>query len=796
MSILPSKKIIGLSSEEAALRMQQGRNNKPVESASKTVKQIIFSNVFTYFNLIFFVIAIALICVGEFKHLTFLGAVIVNTIIGIVQECNSKRTLDKLSLINAPCATVLRDSAAVRVPVEGLVIDDVIILGAGDQIPADAVVLSGSCSVNESLITGESDEISKKEKDNLLSGSFVVSGKCFAKLTAVGEDSFASKLTLDAKRMKKRKSAGMMRSLTMLIKFIGIVLIPLAVGMIYREITLYNNPANEAVVNTSAALIGMIPEGLYLLTSVALAVSVMRLAKQKTLVHELGCIEALARVDTLCVDKTGTITEPGMHVDGIVCIDDVYDDEFINENLAELIGNLEPDNDTMRALWEYYQPDDVAPAKKVVPFSSSIKYSGAELSRKDAFVIGAPEFILTDRYYEIKATVDEYAATGARVLLFAAYSDSLKGGTLDSKQVTPIALILLCNHVRENARETFGFFLENGVAVKVISGDDPATAAGAARDAGIEGAENYVNAGTLKTDKDIYDAAQKYTVFGRVTPEQKRKLVIALKSQGHTVAMTGDGVNDVLALKEADCSIAMASGSEVASQVSDLVLLNSDFAAMPSVVAEGRRVINNIERSASLFLVKNIFSFFLAIISVFAAFEYPISPANLTLINTMTIGIPSFFLALEPNHSKVKGKFLRNVLYRAAPAGALDLFMLIFIVMFKDAFNLPSTEVSTMCTLILGVVGMIMLWYVSKPFDKPVNAFHIVLFFMMGVLMILGLVYLPFIFDVSSLSYGAILILVLLVMLSVPLMISLRWIMSKMAHGLNRITLKMKKQNN
>lgn len=775
--------VIGLTTSQANERKLCGQYNKSVEAPTKTVKQIILSNIFTYFNLIFFIIAIALICVGGFKHLTFLGVIFFNTVIGIYQEINSKKTLDKLSLINAPTAVVFRDGQAVKIPTEELVIDDIVVLGAGNQISADAVVVSGSVNVNEALVTGEADEIVKNNGDTLLSGSFVVSGKCYAQLTAVGEKSFVSQLTLDAKKMKKKQRAGMMKSLTLLVKIIGIIIIPIGAFLMYNELNVHGSSISDAVINTSAAIIGMIPEGLYLLTTVALAVSVMRLAKQRTLVHELGCIEALARVDMLCVDKTGTITEPEMSVTGIISLDDTYTDEELTVTVRDLVCNLEPDNDTMKALRSYFMGEITDRALKTVPFSSSIKYSGAAFEKHGNLVIGAPEFVLMTRYGEIREEVEKHSSLGERVLLLASYDYELDGGALISNGVHVIALVTLVNKVRENAFETFKYFQDSGVEVKVISGDDPRTASGAASQAGIIGAENYINARELTDEAAIEDAALKYTVFGRVTPDQKRSLIRALKKSGHTVAMTGDGVNDVLALKEADCSVAMASGSDVAAQVSDLVLLDSDFAAMPSVVAEGRRVINNIERTASLFLVKNIFSFFLAIIAIIAMFEYPISPANLSLINGLTIGAPAFILSLEPNTEKVKGKFLRNVLYRAAPAGLCNLFCIIFVVMFREAFKLPADEVGTMCTILLANIGFIMLFITCTPWNK----LRIALFATMIAGFFGGYLLLGGLFDVVPLSFGCGLITTLLFLMGIPLMITFRWLFDKMSQGFKKI---------
>ena len=781
---LPDKadNLTGLSSSEVQLRFDAGKYNKPVDPPSKSVKQIIISNVFTYFNLIFFIIAAALIVFGKFSDLNFMIVIIVNTVIGIVQEIKSKKTLDKLSLLTAPTAEVLRDGVTSRIPINELVLDDIVILSTGSQICADAEVVSGEITVNEALVTGESDEITKAEGSSLLSGSFVISGKCYARLTAVGEDSFVSKLTIDAKKMKRKQRAGMMKSLTRLVQVIGILIIPIAVFMIINGIN-NGQTAGDAVSSTSAALLGMIPEGLYLLVSVALAVSVMRLAKKRTLVHELDCIETLARVDMLCVDKTGTITESQMQVIDTVTLAAGIKDYQLDDMISALVSNLPPDNDTMKALNAYFARDSFPKAEKIVPFSSKFKYSAAEVDGS-VYVIGAPEFVLGSRYDQFSSLVEEQIMGGCRVLLFASYSGALDGKTLTPNLVRPLALVKLVNPVRENAADTFSYFASQGVKVKVISGDSPMTASEAAQSAGIPDADRCVDLSSLPDEKAVIDAAKEYTVFGRVTPDRKRILIRALKNAGHTVAMTGDGVNDVLALKEADCSIAMASGSDVAAQVSNLVLLDSDFAALPSVVDEGRRVINNIERSSSLFLVKNIFSFIFAIIAILASFNYPIRPSNLSLVNMVTIGIPSFFLALEPNHSPVTGKFLRNVLYRATPTALCDVFVLIGVTLFKIAFDLPETETSTICIVLIAFVGFIMLFQICRPF----NPLRIALLCAMPVLFVLGLTLLPWFFNVYPISFGSALVMAVFMLLAVPVIFVNRYLFDKASVLWKKIT--------
>ena len=700
---------VGLSAADVQDRTDKGYANLSVTSPTNTVRHIILSNVFTYFNFIFFALAAALICVGSFNNLTFLGVILVNTAIGIVQELNAKRTLDKLTLLAEPRATVVRDGKESAIPTESLVVDDIVIFSAGNQICADAVVVSGEVQVNESLVTGESDEITKRAGDSLLSGSFIVSGVCRARLDKVGHDSFVSKLTLDAKKSSKSGHPGMMRSLTRLVQVIGVVIIPMGIALFLRQRAMLDLTTKENVEKTTAALIGMIPEGLYLLANVALAVSVVKLAKKETLVHDLKCIETLARVDVLCVDKSGTITEPVMEVEQIISLNEQTSEAKLESLLTDFAGNMAADNNTMQALKNRFGKPRFRKAVSVQSFSSTTKTSGVSFGDAEHYLLGAPEFLLKDGYDLWRAHIEPYAATGCRVLMFAHVGAD--------RILTPLGLVLLTNKIRPNARATFEYFTEQGVAIKVISGDNPLTVSAAAAAAGIPDADNGIDLSTVKTDEALEDAAASYTVFGRVTPEQKRKLVRYLKKAGHTVAMTGDGVNDVLALKEADCSVAMASGSDVACQVSHLVLLNSDFASMPSVVAEGRQVINNIERSASLFLVKNIFSFVLSLISIFAVFAYPLTPVQLSLISTTTIGIPAFFLALEKNENLVRGKFLRNVLFRALPAALTDLFIIGGVILFEHAFSLENEMISTISTILMGGVGFAMVFRISRPFN-------------------------------------------------------------------------------
>ena len=757
------EKLTGLTAAEVERRFAAGHDNREIEPPTKTVGEIFATNVFTYFNLIFAILAVGIIIAGSWKNLTFMIVVIANTAIGIVQELRSKKTLDKMALLTERKCTVMRDGEERVIGVHDTVLGDTVVFTAGSQIFADAIVADGAVVVNEALITGEADEIRKTRGASLVSGSFVMSGKCYARLTAVGENSFASKLTIEAKKSKRRGKSEMMRSLTRIVTVIGILIIPLGAALMFKEMKWLGHDLSESIVHTVAALIGMIPEGLYLLTSIALVASVIRLMRRKTLVHELDCIETLARVDTLCVDKTGTITENKMTVEDVLPLYSDITAEAVEAVMADYVYAHMSDNATMIALKNYFTGEVKRKAVFTVPFSSSRKYGAARFEDGETYVLGAPDFVMGEDFKTISHLVDKYSAKGCRVLLLSAFSGDISGG-LSFGTITPVALILLANKIRESARATFKYFSDNDVAVKVISGDNAMAVSDVARRAGIAGAEKYVDARELETDESIDEAVEKYTVFGRVTPEQKKKFIRALRRAGHTVAMTGDGVNDVLALKEADCSVAMASGSDVAAQASHIVLLDSDFSAMPSVVAEGRRVINNIERSASLYLWKNIFSFVLAIITLAFTLPYPLEPSQLSLISALAIGFPSFVLAMEPNESLVRGHFMKNVLYRALPAAITNLSMTIGVMIFCLVFEIPKLEMSTVCAMIVGLVGLLMLFSTSLPFNK----IRVALFVSMAVALVLGAVFGAKIFSLVPLSLQSSLILGTFSILSIP----------------------------
>lgn len=707
----------GLTQAQVKERMEKGWSNAPVDSPSKTTKEIIISNVFTYFNLIFLVIAVLLLLVGAFRDLTFLPVIICNTLIGIIQEIRSKKVLDKLSVLNAPKATVVREGKLQTIPAEKAVLDDVVKFQAGNQICADATVIDGEVQVNESLLTGESDEITKKPGDTLMSGSFVVSGSCLGRLEQVGADSYISKLTLEAKATKEGEQSEMIRSLDKLVQIVGFLIIPIGIVLFGQQYLLGDSSIKTSMQAMVAAIIGMIPEGLYLLASVALVVSVMRLATKKVLVHDMKCIETLARVNVLCVDKTGTITENTMKVHDVISLEPYEKEELppLKELLGDFAHAMSKDNITMAAMQEYFTQGSGQVATSVTSFSSAFKYSSVTF-HTTSYVLGAPEFVLRDDYEIYKETIESYGSEGYRVLVFGRYEGTPDGKAL-TEAVVPYGLVLLANPIRKEAWETFQYFADQGVDIKVISGDNPVTVSKVASQAGIANADNYIDASQLKTPDDIKQAVLKYTVFGRVTPDQKRQFVRALKEAGKTVAMTGDGVNDVLALKDADCSIAMASGSDAAAQASQLVLLESNFSCMPSVVLEGRRVVNNIERSASLFLVKNIFSFLLSLFSMAFMITYPLEPSQISMVAMFTIGIPAFLLAMEPNKKMIEGHFLTNVLLKALPAGLTDVLIVGFLTVFGQTFGMSNEEISTAATLLLAIVGLMILFKISKPMN-------------------------------------------------------------------------------
>ena len=711
----------GLSTKQVEKLTLEGKVNVSVGKQSKTIGQIIAGNVFTYFNLIFAVFAVLLALVRSYNNMTFVPVIIFNMLIGIIQEIRAKKVLDKLTVVNAPKTSVIRDGQLHTIDSETLVKGDLCVFSAGNQLSADAILVDGFVRVNESLVTGESDEVVKNAGDILLSGSFIVSGECKAVLTNVGLDAYAAKLAIEAKAGRKKQKTDMMESLDKLVKTIGVLIIPIGIGLFLQSRFAVGSTIKGSIDSMVASLVGMIPEGLYLLASVALVVSVMRLGKKNVLVHEMNCVETLARVNVLCVDKTGTITKPEMSVTHVEILDytadsgEAVDSHGVDRIIKNVVGAIGSDNATMEAIHKYYGVNEEKECDQVFPFSSQNKYSGARYG-KDVYLLGAPEYLLLEAYPDYKKIIDKYSGNGERIVVFGKANEEITGEAV-TRAITPMAFIILENEIRETAKDTFDYFKQQGVAIKVISGDNPVTASRVAIKAGIENATHYVDATTLKTDDDITQAVEKYTVFGRVIPEQKKKIIEAFKVAGNVVAMTGDGVNDVLALKCADCSVAMASGSEAASNAAQIVLLDSDFSKMPHVVGEGRRVVNNIKRSASLFLAKNIFSMLLTIFTLISVNLYPLYPTQLSFLGVFTIGIPAFFLALQPNKSLIKGDFLLNVVLKALPTGLTDFIVVTLITIYGNCTGLAHEQTATAATLVLLTVGMAALIRVCMPFD-------------------------------------------------------------------------------
>ena len=711
---------VGLTPEQVAKYRACGWTNRSVEPPSKTTKDIIRENTLTYFNGIFLLLAILLFMVGAYNDMTFIPVIVANALIGIVQEISAKKTLDKLNMLNAPKAKVVRGGKIRTIAAVSLVLDDIVIFEAGNQIPADAVVVEGSVKANEALLTGESDEIVKNPGDSLMSGSFIVSGSCRARLVSVGPDSYINKLTLQAKSVNSSgEESEMIQAINKIVLVAGIAIIPIGILLFYQGVWVQQNSITEAVRSMVAAVVGMIPEGLYLLSSVTLAVSTAKLAYKKVLVHDMKCIETLARVDVLLTDKTGTITENKMYVNDVIALPPYEQDESLPP-LETLLGDFmaaeEADNITMSALKEYFNQGDPAAALSHTGFSSQYKYSSVTLST-GSYVLGAPEFLLKDDYDTYRDKIDEQGRKGFRVLVFGRYAGKADGNELTEK-VSPFCLVVMGNRIRKDARKTFKYFDRQGVTVKVISGDNPVTVSEVARQAGIANPDLYIDCSTLKTKEEIYDAVRKYTVFGRVSPDQKRQFVKALQAQGHKVAMTGDGVNDVLALKDADCSIAMAAGSDAAAQASQLVLLDNDFSHMPEVVQEGRQVVNNMERSGSLFLVKNIFSLLLSLFTLFAGLSYPLRSSQISLISAFTIGVPGFFMSQLPNTNRISGNFLGNIIRKALPAAITNFIVIASLVMYGEVFDVSSIDISTASAILMAIVGFMILYHIVKPMDK------------------------------------------------------------------------------
>ncbi|MGO3696416.1 MAG: cation-translocating P-type ATPase [Lactococcus lactis] len=755
----------GLTSFEVEERIRQGKINKNIDETDRPVWEIVKRNTFTFFNLIFAVIAILISLVQAWNQLIFLPIIVINTIVGIYQEIKAKRYLDQMTLLHAPQSTVIRNGQQEKIASDDLVEEDIIILKTGNQIVADARIVEGSIFVNESLLTGEADEIEKNIDDKLLSGSFVVSGEAKVILEKVGKDSYISKLTEQAKLVDHGEDSEMLRALNKLLKWVSFIILPIAVILFTQNYFVNHNTLQTSVVAMVAAVIGMIPEGLYLLTTIALTLSSVKLARNQVLLHNMKSIESLARVDVLCVDKTGTITEPRMSVEQVFVSpsSNISEAKFMSL-LSDYISANTDDNDTMKAIREFMLAkgdlqNKMTGVKKIIPFSSKVKYS-AVCFENESYLLGAPEIVLGKTYEKVSSEINHLLEEGFRVLVLAGTKEKI----YDQLNLGAYALgyVVLANPIRENAKSTFNYFAEQGVNIKVISGDNPQTVSAVAKRAGITGAERFIDANLLKTKEDLDQAVESYTVFGRVTPDQKRRLVQALKRKDHTVAMTGDGVNDILAMKSADCSIAMASGSDAATQVAQVVLLDSDFGHMTQVVTEGRRVVNNVQRSAILFLVKNLFSIILAIISAIFVFTYPLQASQLSLISLFTIGIPGFLLSLEENDKRIEKDFIKNVILKALPASLTEITAVLGVVIAGAAFKLTASEISTSAVILLAVVGFMILTKISAPLNR----------FKMGIIIfnIVGIIISGFMFNslfsISKISLDSFVLVALLSLFS------------------------------
>ncbi|MBR3392643.1 MAG: HAD-IC family P-type ATPase [Firmicutes bacterium] len=704
----------GLTSQEVEERIQTGQSNR-TGGGTKSVGRIIWEHSMTLFNIVNLILAIAVAAVGSFKNMLFMGIVFSNTAIGVIQEIRSKRMVDKLSIMVSAKIEAIRDGQRKLILSDELVKDDLIHLKRGAQVPADAQIIYGNADVNESLLTGEPDLISKTVGDELFSGSFLAAGDCYAKLIRVGKESFASKIAQEAKRVKKAESE-IMRTLKKIITIISCLLVPLGALLFINQLSLSQATVESAVVGTVAGLISMIPEGLMLLTSSVLAVAVIRLSQKQVLVQQLYCIETLARVDVLCLDKTGTITSGAMKVSGLLGFGNTKRDELAY-GFAALAACSGDESPTLSAIREAFPLQNPPGVQRVISFSSEKKWSGVTLDNGMTYIMGAGEMILKDQYSEIEKAFRSKIGTN-RVLLLATSTETFDEEGNLPQQIKPIGVLLIQDEIRKEAPDTIRYFQEQGVDLKVISGDGVATVAQIAEKAGIPVNGRCVDARTLVTDQDMEHAVAAYTVFGRVTPAQKRQLVRALQKQGHTVAMTGDGVNDVLAMKESDCSVAMASGSEAARNIAQLVLTTDDFSSMPNVVAEGRRSINNIQRSASMFLTKTIFAMLIGILFTVVSWQYPFQPIQMSFISTLTIGLPSLILALEPNRDRISGNFFYNIITRALSGGVTMAVGVLLVYAAGAIFRLEYEEISMLAVLLTAMTGVFLLYRISIPFNK------------------------------------------------------------------------------
>ena len=780
----------GLTDEQVNARIAEGKVNADENPNTRTYKQIVRENTLTFFNFLNLVLLVLVLLVGSYKNAFFVCIIIINTLIGIAQEIRAKKTIDKLAILTARKSVVIREGQKWTVPTEELVLDDVVCLKTGDQVPADARILEGSLEVNESLLTGESDNLPKNEGDELFSGSFVTSGEACCQIIHVGKDNYAAQITSEAKEFKRHNSE-LKNSLNAILKVISIIIVPLGALLFYKQYYIVDDTFRDSVVSMVAGVLGMIPEGLVLLTSVALTLGALVLANKKTLVQELYCIETLARVDTLCLDKTGTITE------GTMCVErvepyvstgrvetaatesesaesteaevQVQTDSAFMEEIDVIMGNmmyvLKDQNATIDALRKRFPAKQGMTLEHVIPFSSDRKYSGAVFEEKGTYLMGAAQFLFPEDNEELTEKCQAYAEEGLRVLVLAHSSQNAEGTELP-EGLEPLALMLLTDVIREEAPDTLAFFDSQEVDLKVISGDDPVTVAAIARRAGLKNADSYVDATTLTTEEELQDAVAQYSVFGRVTPQQKKAMVQALQSQGHSVAMTGDGVNDVLALKEADCSIAMAQGSDAAKNIANVVLLDSNFASMPHIVNQGRRVVNNIRTAASMFLIKTMFSVMLSLLTIFFGNAYPFEPIQMSLISACAVGIPTFLLAQENNYEKIDHTFLRHVFINAFPAAITITFCVFAVMLVCQNVYHSMAMLNTACVLVTGWNYMAAL----KTVYAPLNTYRKVIIYGMQFIFFAAAVIFQKLLSLGSLDFGMI-ILVFILMTFAPVLI-------------------------
>lgn len=763
----------GLTQQQVEEQIRAGRVNENENPNTRTVKQIILENTLTFFNFINVVLLVLVLVAGSYKNAMFVTVIVINTVIGVIQELRAKKILDSLAILTASKARVIRDSQQMSIPTDELVLGDLIFLKAGDQIPADAVVLKGTLEVNESLLTGESDTLVKKEEAQLFSGSVVTSGQAYCQVVHVGKDNYAAKITREAKEFKRHNSE-LRNALNKILKVISIIIVPLGIALFVKQYFLVHDTFRDSVVSTVAGMLGMIPEGLILLTSVALTLGSIRLAQRKTLVQELYCIETLARVDVLCLDKTGTITEGTMCVERVDDLGALEDGLSTEKAMGNLMAVLQDDNATFDAMKKHFKADKSFQLNHAIPFSSDRKYSGAVFEEQGTFLVGAVQFLFPQGQEELKERCSRAASEGLRVLVLA-HSPAMSQENELPQDLVPCALILITDVIRQEAPDTLAYFENQGVDLKVISGDDPVTVAAIARRAGLKHADQYVDATTLETMEQIEEAVAMYSVFGRVTPQQKRMMVQTLKKQGHTVAMTGDGVNDVLALKESDCSVAMASGSDAAKNIANVVLLESNFAVMPQIVNEGRRVVNNIRMAASMFLIKTIFSVSLSILTVFFGVAYPFEPIQMSLISACAVGIPTFLLNQESNYEKIDNTFLRHVFMNAFPTAITITFCVFTIMQVCQHVYDSTTMLSTACVLVTGWSYMTAL----KKVYSPMNLYRSIVIGGMQVLFFGAALCFQEILEFQALEFGLIVQVFVLMALSPMIIDGITYVLEK-----------------